>query len=1062
MARELLKDFLRTKGGGDMLNYVIDDGGDRSYDPGIDDLGVDNVSGQELKPLIREFLSFVTQRNDYPIAPGGEDIVLTTPEGDPAPLEAAESTGAARVFVESNNIQEYSDSGKLTKFVGPNGFVDKTRGVGGNELLPGVKGTGLDTSGDSYVETTTGDRVPSAVNAMLLDENKFYPDLGGQFVPRGTQSSEIDSRTIIIPDALGVYSKTGNTVSFDELRKIGTSLLLKAAQIDTADTPSKSVNVDGNVTEEILSPLDVFNSRKKIDTRLFDATRAYGSPQALVGKNDPLLSTAAGEGQTSYGTMNSPITPFNGPLPAGMMVQAAVGIGVVGGGTLILSTLLGLIPANRRENPVRGPYLPGRSDVPGTAEALAEMVGVTPSLFGLITTRNPYIDCVKAGTLSFFGAGGGGVTSITGLAGSVLQSPGYYVVIIRAILRSIIQIEDALKGFSNSGLSLENLSAAVTFIDTIRRSRFIGYLNALAAIGDPLLDNSPTGLTLSLESLGVNTKKVLDATLPANRVMMSREGTNSTFEKDPTKSVYYGPRGKLAWRMASAPASYLIPKMIFQGELGMSPTESAVMRTGIIDRAMLSTSGRLPKEAVVDIEALLDAEYVPFYFHDLRTNEIIGFHAFLDSLDDSFNVTTTTETAFGRLDGVKIYGGTTRSISFGFVIAATSETDFDEMWFRINKLVTLVYPQWSPGDQVEGSSRGDWSPKYKVPFSQVVSSSPLIRLRIGDVIASNYSRFGLSRFFGATDDETVLSKPNSNARGEFARQTRFNSEVDKGKKNDDRYYPPGSGGSRSMQTLEEQALSMPVVLKPSMGKNYTLIDGLARRPIKTYFPIKGKISTVNLAKAYATAKAIDGLKGMAQDSPPLLYIEIEIDDPRYEELAAKVVLATQTDFTFDSDKGPGLSIDQANFEATAESTAPEEGKSFFDPSTNAVVRAFETTRGKGLAGMISNMKFTWMDSNNTWEVTRGSRAPTWCKVAISMDIIHDLPLGMSHDGFMIAPAYPVGNVNRRFFGTPYTSPTQEYDIPVVGNEYVTEAVKDPSPLDQSTQGPAAAAKTVVG
>jgi hypothetical protein len=268
MARELLKDFLRTKGGGDMLNYVIDDGGDRSYDPGIDDLGVDNVSGQELKPLIREFLSFVTQRNDYPIAPGGEDIVLTTPEGDPAPLEAAESTGAARVFVESNNIQEYSDSGKLTKFVGPNGFVDKTRGVGGNELLPGVKGTGLDTSGDSYVETTTGDRVPSAVNAMLLDENKFYPDLGGQFVPRGTQSSEIDSRTIIIPSALGVYSKTGNTVSFDELRKIGTSLLLKAAQIDTADTPSKSVNVDGNVTEEILSPLDVFNSRKKIDTRL--------------------------------------------------------------------------------------------------------------------------------------------------------------------------------------------------------------------------------------------------------------------------------------------------------------------------------------------------------------------------------------------------------------------------------------------------------------------------------------------------------------------------------------------------------------------------------------------------------------------------------------------------------------------------------------------------------------------------------------------------------------------------------------------------------------------------
>jgi len=272
-----------------------------------------------------------------------------------------------------------------------------------------------------------------------------------------------------------------------------------------------------------------------------------------------------------------------------------------------------------------------------------------------------------------------------------------------------------------------------------------------------------------------------------------------------------------------------------------------------------------------------------------------------------------------------------------------------------------------------------------------------------------------------------------------------------------------------MQSIEEKATTMPVVLKPSMGKNYTLIDGLAHRPIKTYFPIKGKISTVNLAKAYATAKAIDGLKGMAQDSPPLLYIEIEIDDPRYAELATKVVLATQMDFTFDSDNGPGVinsrpvygEYDAEGNIKAANSVAPEAGQSFFDPSTNAVVRAFETTRGKGLAGMISSMKFTWMDSNNTWEVTRGSRAPTWCKVAISMDIIHDLPLGMSHDGFMIAPAYPVGNVNRRFFGTPYTSPTQEYDIPVVDNEYVKTAAKDPSPLDQSTQSPAAAAAAAV-
>jgi hypothetical protein len=168
MARERLKDFLRSRGGGDSLNYVIDDGGDRSYDPGLDDLGVDNVSGKELRPLIRDYLAYLTVDNDFPIAPGGQEIVLTTPEGDPSPLEAAESTGATRVFVESNSLQEYSDSGKLTQFVGPTGFVDKTRGQGGNELLPGVQGTGLDATGGTYACQPSSDRCSERRTSTLL------------------------------------------------------------------------------------------------------------------------------------------------------------------------------------------------------------------------------------------------------------------------------------------------------------------------------------------------------------------------------------------------------------------------------------------------------------------------------------------------------------------------------------------------------------------------------------------------------------------------------------------------------------------------------------------------------------------------------------------------------------------------------------------------------------------------------------------------------------------------------------------------------------------------------
>ena len=87
------------------------------------------------------------------------------------------------------------------------------------------------------------------------------------------------------------------------------------------------------------------------------------------------------------------------------------------------------------------------------------------------------------------------------------------------------------------------------------------------------------------------------------------------------------------------------------------------------------TPGRLSKEYVKYIEDGLDAEYMPFYFHDLRTNEIISFHAFLGGYTDGFSTDYTSVAGYGRSDEVKIYNKTTRSISFDFTVAATSKQD---------------------------------------------------------------------------------------------------------------------------------------------------------------------------------------------------------------------------------------------------------------------------------------------------------------------------------------------------------------------------------------------------
>jgi hypothetical protein len=104
--------------------------------------------------------------------------------------------------------------------------------------------------------------------------------------------------------------------------------------------------------------------------------------------------------------------------------------------------------------------------------------------------------------------------------------------------------------------------------------------------------------------------------------------------------------------------------------------------------------------------------------------------------------------------------------------------------------------------------------------------------------------------------------------------------------------------------------------------------------------------------------------------------------------------------------------------------------------------------------MLNSLKFTWLDQNNLWEITRGSRAPISCKISLGLNVIHDLPLGLGHDGFMMSPAYPVGNTNRRFFGTQYTGPTKEYDVPASEeNEVLPKFTRDPKVINSSALSP---------
>jgi hypothetical protein len=399
---------------------------------------------------------------------------------------------------------------------------------------------------------------------------------------------------------------------------------------------------------------------------------------------------------------------------------------------------------------------------------------------------------------------------------------------------------------------------------------------------------------------------------------------------------------------------------------------------------VMGTGSRIKAQDVQKIETLLDSEYVPFYFHDIRTNEIVAFHAFLESLSDSYTADYEETDAYGRVDSVMVYNKTKRNISLEFNVVATNPADFDEMWWKINKLTTLLYPQWTEGRKVN-SANG----KFIQPFSQIPGSSPLIRLRLGDVLKSNYSRFNLARIFGlgTSNFDLGTSINTSQVDSEKVTSTRARMSQD----------PAAVGFEQGGYKVGETAYLRP---EPT-GVGWKAVNGgalqlLTTNSILVSFIDNGNVNTTSSGALYTLYK-------------------VSVSDP--EALAAGIA---QGPYYVPGHDNFIVSDDQVLISAGVaiadENQSPDQIRSdiqnFFSPDSsatgggNSIVRSFESTMGKGLAGVITSMGFEWL--TGTWEIGPGSTAPKLCKIKIEFKPIHDITPGLDSNGFNRAPIYGVG------------------------------------------------------
>ena len=1034
-------------------------------------------------------------RNYFAIEPDLIDAAspYDTPDGTPTIVTGGPEGTVDKKFVDLVDerarvyLDTVSNSGRFDETPGPKlqEIVPKTSRGTGHELLAGVKGNdpGSGKSGKSVISDPADSTAVQGKISSILQLNRFSNSLDTPYIEGG----EYSDPTIKTTGDFGVYDPNASGHPLSELRKIGASLIFAA----TGHTGFVSgFEIPANIEQVLPSPAQLMIMKVGTDRLRARVTEggiggglggADGAPEwgakltdsdlrndAYMGIDIPFVGTVSPsiDEQTSYGQLNSHVEPFSAgsfvAYPFGMAGLAVVGSVAVIAASIAYNLLLQQIrhadggavaPATdvgRPRSPasmVKGQYV--REDqyqrlltdlgVPRTdfnfeaciAKGIRTFLGFPTvemqqeTLFTLIATLTPaaFVD-----------------------AKLIYGAPGFYAGIVRAALRDALEIA-SLAGAVATGIGLGAIGIGergiIYPLSIVFKSSTWNFLMVMAQMGNSALFGesykfSPSGKPIDMIEDGPGTRQAKSRVSPIGA----------------TTSV-----SQLAWRHNALPSRYLLPTSLITAasQYGMGPAAninagSFVQLSGkMVGYDALATADddlgkpeaaalnamtglRLSADYVQMIENELEAEYVPFYIQDLRTNEILAFNAFIESIKDSYSADYSATSGYGRIDDIMVYKKTKRKMSVNFILAATSEQDFDCMWYDINKLTTLMYPQWSKGKPMVA---GD--DKFIMPFSQIPTASPMCRLRIGDVVRSNYSKFNLARLFGCglpsggdnpeynigagestswdCDGESFGSDGEATAHSAArSTQERVRRETD----------PRGEDDSVGY-SVDQNAF-----LKPG---RYTSTD-TPDAPPNTHITSRAYgLRTQARAQCKIASRVGIPIPGSPGYGATQVYIvnltELGYPMDPYAPDHIHNITCTHEDLEID--------LSDISFPVTTETSSPTSAVDFYADDKNPIVRSFRSTMGRGLAGFIESLDLDYADS--TWETELGSRAPKFIKISISYAPIHDIPPGLDASGFNRAPLYNVGKIMNGISGDPWgTLDPLDPSNPIV-QSYIREKAK---------------------
>lgn len=626
------------------------------------------------------------------------------------------------------------------------------------------------------------------------------------------------------------------------------------------------------------------------------------------------------------------------------------------------------------------------------------------NFFGLIETKNDYTTCVRKGLRAFFGFGADGNLANSRL---FINNPGYSSVILRMV------ISDALNVFGNSVLGglipngipsntqapstvTEGLAQSSETLNKLRNSKMLKFMNVVAHLGDIIVelnsqdvtadlyfgDNSDVQIIPTDQIIALNNENV-------DSLQLRKAITNNRLKEDKGFLLSWG--NKTTPNFISYTDTFTKARNKFIGTIN-AETNNAFVEAMKYNSITPISGNKLRAEDVKKVEGQLGYAYLPFYFHDLRTNEIISFHGFLSDLSDQFSTDYEASEGYGRAGSLYHYKNVKRKTGLRFWMVATNKEDFDLMWYKLNRLLAMAQPMYTEGRSI---SYTDNSNQYKFtqPFSQIPAGTPIVRVRVGDIITNNVSDLDIARLYGLGNNSLFSLSHQSEQVAPLTTQVESIREQIRGFEN-----------------------------KFQVGKQLVSHTRLyASRPTRN--GINGEILTTPPNRGGRNNFVIDAGSKItitqvptAQNGSGTVAVTLEGGDQTNYNIDRQIISScfnlTQDDISAVREANPRLETSSNSLqEAQRNATIFNEQEELNFLKGTPIFKSFESAAGEGMLAVIESIEPAFDMSSMAWEDEPGSVAPKAFEVAISLAPMFDINPGIAADGQMIGAIYRVGRIN---------------------------------------------------